>query len=323
MSAPGLAHDCGGRGPAASGKSLAARWLLAFAAAVTVAVAPGCKCSRSGTQDAAEDRDRVRPNYDLTGPEDPLAAKLCDALYKMPEARRAQCCPGGPTTAINLATKCTPMLSAALRLGGVKLAPEAADKCIAALGAAYQGCAWVGPNPVPLPAACLGVLTGTLAEGAQCRSSLECQGTLLCAGVGPTDLGKCTPARPPGGHCATAVDALASYTRQDAPALHPECDGFCLRHVCRSPMGPGGQCVLDSQCKSGQHCAKEACIDGPVAKLGEACSAGGCEAPLRCIKDTCRAPAPDGAPCGSHLDCTGACIPGDAGSQCGSGCAFR
>jgi hypothetical protein len=303
------------------------RWILAVAAAALVA--PGCKCARSEAvaPDAAAtagagDEDRVRPNYDVTGPSDPLAAKLCQAIYGMPEARRAQCCPGGPATVMDFAGKCTQIVSAALRLGAVKLAPEAADRCIADLGAAYQGCAWVGPNTPPLPSTCSGMFTGTLADGAACRSSLECQGTLVCQGVGPTDLGKCSPARAPGGRCATAVDTLVTYTRQD-DRLHPECDGFCLRHVCRPWMGPGAPCVLDTQCKPGQHCAKEACVDGTAAKLGEPCSSGGCAAPLRCVKDTCRQPAPDGAPCGSHLDCMGACIPGDGGSRCGSGCAFR
>src|SRR5262249_19607387 len=153
-------------------------WLLAAVAVVVAAAgSPACKCerSRAGAPDAAvDDDDRVRPNYDVTGPVDPLAAKLCDALFKMPEDRREQCCPGGPATTFIVATKCTPMLSAALRLGAVKLAPEAADRCIAALGATYQGCAWVGPNPVPPPPACEGIFTGTLVEGAPCRSSLEC-----------------------------------------------------------------------------------------------------------------------------------------------------
>jgi hypothetical protein len=305
-----------------------ARRPLVLALAIAAA-APGCKCSgpggvAPGAPDAAEeDLDRVRPNYDVAGPVDPLAAKLCDALYKMPEDRRAQCCPGGPATAFSVSAKCTPMLSAALRLGGVTLRPEAAGRCIAALSAAYSGCAWVGPTPVPLPAECSGIFTGTLGQGARCRSSLECQGELHCLGVGPTDLGKCTGAEPPGSHCDTAVDALVAYTRQSHPRLHPECDGYCLRHLCRPVIGPGAQCVLDAQCKRGQHCAKETCVDGDVAKLGEPCSAGGCEAPLRCIKDTCRAPAPDGTPCGSHLDCLGACIPGDGGARCGPGCAFR
>jgi hypothetical protein len=153
----------------------AAAFLLAAAAG------PGCTCSETKTKvtvvtvDAGneDDEDQVRPNYDLTGPADPLATRLCEALYKLPEDRRAQCCPGGPVSAINVASQCTPMLSAALRLGAVTVKPEAVDKCVAALGAAYAGCAWVGPNEVPLPAECSGLFTGTLAPAARCRSSLE------------------------------------------------------------------------------------------------------------------------------------------------------
>src|SRR3954465_8108553 len=95
----------------------ALRWWVA-AVLVAAAGAPGCTCSGSKTKvtaavgaDAGDDgEDRGRPNYDLTAPADPLAARLCEALHKLPEDRRTQCCPGGPVTAINVAAQCPPML---------------------------------------------------------------------------------------------------------------------------------------------------------------------------------------------------------------------
>ena len=74
-----------------------------FALLLAGAAAPGCTCSSGKTQtqvtavvgDAgSDDEDRVRPNYDLTGPADPVATRLCTALYWLPGHRRAKCCPG-------------------------------------------------------------------------------------------------------------------------------------------------------------------------------------------------------------------------------------
>src|SRR5262249_48709435 len=112
------------------------------------------------------------------------------------------------------------------------------------------------------------------------------------------------------------------FTRQGA-ALHPECDGFCQRRICRPALQPGAACLANVQCPRGKHCANGACVDGEFARLGEPCATGDCERGLRCVKDTCRAPAPDGAPCTSHLDCQGACIPSGGTSKCGSGCDFH
>ena len=180
----------------------------------------------------------------------------------------------------------------------------------------------MGPNPVPLPAECSGLFTGTLAQGAKCRSSLECQGTLRCAGVGPTDVGRRGPAGVPGMRCDTAVDALAAFTRQDA-ALHPECDGFCERRICRPALQPGAACLANVQCPGESTAPAAPARTANSRALEEPCATGDCERGLRCVKDTCRAPAPDGTPCTSHLDCQGACIPSGGSSKCGSGCDFR
>src|SRR5262249_15587743 len=150
---------------------------------------------------------------------------------------------------------------------------------------------------------------------------LECQGALRCAGGGPTDVGRCAPAAPVGTPCETAVDPLSSYTRQDSEHSHQECAGYCQRHVCHDAPD-AGTCEFDLQCGSGKHCAGGSCAAGGAAGLNEPCSSTGCASPLRCVQGTCRAPAPDGAPCTNHRECLGACIPGDGGSHCGTGCAF-
>ncbi|HVE81766.1 MAG TPA: hypothetical protein VND93_02925 [Myxococcales bacterium] len=295
--------------------------LAACAALAATAFGPGCKCARSGfaAPDAAGiDDDQVRPNYDLTGPTHPLAAKLCDALHKLPLERRVECCHGGG--GVTMVSQCTAMLSSALRLGAVTAEAEAVDRCAKAMEAAYAGCAWVGPNDVPLPEVCQGLLKGTLAAGARCRSSLECQDGLRCAGSGPTDLGRCAPPGPTGLPCEISVDALAGYVRQDLRRGHSECQGWCQRRFCQDPVKEGGQCLADLQCQTGMHCAGGACVPGPVSGPGEKCSPGGCQRPLRCIQDTCRAPAEEGAACTQDYECQGGCVQTDAGSRCGPAC---
>ena len=297
------------------------------AAALLVALAPACRCSRTDQGTAADSGslDEIRPNYDLQGPTNPLAARLCQALYALPDERRAQCCQAGSVAMGVIGSQCTAMLSSALRIGAVKLPPEAVDRCVAAMTAAYSGCGWVGPNEVILPEECTNLFQGTLVQGASCRSTLECQGELRCAGGGPTDIGRCAPAGPPDSPCEIAVDGLATFTRQDVTRSHPECTGFCQRRRCRAPLPPGEKCLVDVQCPRGTHCGKGACVPGQTGKEGDVCSPGGCQAPLRCIQETCRAPAPEGAPCSQHRECLGACIPADGGrgSRCGPGCAFR
>ena len=62
--------------------------------------------------------------------------------------------------------------------------------------------------------------------------------------------GTCAQALPAGQRCATAVDALASYTRFDQlDRQHPECQGFCGRaHLCESSLPLGAECVMSPQC---------------------------------------------------------------------------
>jgi hypothetical protein len=124
------------------------------------------------------------------------------------------------------------MLSFALRSGAVKVSAEDADRCAQAMARSLEGCGWASGLLPPPAEACEGIVRGTLAEGAACRSSLECVAGLSCAGVGPTDAGRCAKPRAQG-VCGAGVDALAVHARQTRlEAEHPECAGSCVRGRC-------------------------------------------------------------------------------------------
>jgi hypothetical protein len=263
--------------------------------------------------------EAVRPVYPVEGVQpDPRAEKLCAALQGLPEDRRAACCASSP--GVTLAGECARMLSAALAARAVTLDAAAVDACAAARAGSLAGCDWVGPFPPPPPAACLGLVRGTLPRGAGCRSSLECQGELRCLGVGPTAAGRCGPARAAGEACGAAVDALGAMLQvPDLDETHPECEGSCAQARCAPAAALGAACTHPAACGRGRHCAAGRCVDGARARAGEACTAGGCETGTRCWKGTCVAPRAEGEACESDFECKGACAEG----KCRHDCARR
>lgn len=292
----------------------------------------GCKCGQGGGASNASPpsaaaqpsgaEDEVRPVYPTqAGAPSPLAQRLCEAIQEIPARRRAACCQGSPS--VLLTGECVRMLSVALSSGAVKLAAPDVDACVQAMEHAHQGCEWVGPQPPAMPAACLGIMQGTLALGARCRSSLECAEGLSCHGVGPTDMGVCGPPSEVGQLCALSVDALATYTRQDTlEEKHPECQGHCAKRQCATPVAIGGACVFEAQCAPGLHCAAGKCAEGEFAGLGQPCVNGSCGDGARCIQGTCVAPKPAGASCAFDGECLGGCIRPDGGhgGTCGPRC---
>lgn len=311
--------------PRPRGARAAARQRLA---AILVAVLAGCggcdkaanEASEAATAAARRTEEGVRPVYTTTGKADARAAQLCQALHALPEARRAACCAG--RAGVVLAEACTGVLSAALGSEAVALDSTRLAACTAALERAYAGCAWVGPFGPPLPTECAGLFTGRRAAGEACNSSLECTSDLVCAGAGPTDRGRCAPSGQKGASCGTAVDALASYTRQDADALHPPCQGLCRRHVCETAAATGEACQSSQNCRLGQHCATGRCAEG-LAEKGQRCSGGDCAAGLRCLGGSCAEPSPLGAVCTSDLECAAGCVQGAEGGHCGLRCELR
>jgi hypothetical protein len=247
--------------------------------------------------------DKIRPVYPLdAGLPEPLAERLCAALQETPVKRRAACCSTAPGVLVT--SECVRMLSAAIHFGALTVAPADVDACVAALDRTFTGCDWVGPNAPQPPAECQGLIHGTLADGAKCRSSLECKDGLRCQGVGPTDTGTCASPRDDGSGCGASVDALATYARQNGyEAQHPECKGFCDRHRCAPAAALGAACRIDVQCGPGH-----ACVGGKCAS-----AVGGARPPPR---------KPAGEGCTSDAECTGGCLrEGGAGrGTCGMKC---
>lgn len=268
--------------------------------------------------------DDVEPVYPATsGPPDPLAEKLCAALHDVPVKRRAECCSQSP--GFSLTKECVRTLSHALRDKSVSLDSAAVDACVSAMNAAHEGCAWVGPANVAVPAACEGIVRGSIEDGKRCRSSLECVEGLRCVGVGPTDAGVCRKPLAAGYPCSLAVDTLGALTKQDSlETHHPECAGHCLQRRCQDFVALHGACKTSAACGAGRVCLGGSCEEGSYPGEGKPCAKGACAKGLRCEKGTCVGPKAEGAACTFDVECVGGCIRGDGGKEgkCGMKCGF-
>ncbi|MFT3706990.1 MAG: hypothetical protein QM817_04905 [Archangium sp.] len=275
----------------------------------------GCSCREQNKTETPRAPDEVKPAFDGAPKAlDANATALCAALHRVPAERRATCCQAGVPA--HFESECARVVSLAVEAKTITLNDISA--CTAALEAAHQGCGWVGPNGVEVPPACDGVISGHVAQGQRCRSSLECVDGLRCRGAGPTSVGVCDVPGAVGVACEFSVDVLASYTRARSKR-GSECSGFCQRHRCEAILTDGGACTLDAQCPSGQRCAGS-CVPGERGGVGDACVPGGCVEGLRCVRGSCAAPLSDGASCSSDVECQGACIAADGGRVCARGC---
>jgi hypothetical protein len=248
------------------------------------------------------------------GPLDPRAQRACQALHELPARARAGCCGGSAGTTFT--EPCARALSASLRSGAVLLEEAALVACERAASAALAGCQWVGATAPEPPAACRGLVLGTLERGRSCRSTLECRPGTFCRGVGPTDFGVCLPPQAAGSLCRTGVDVLAGYLRQAVERSHPECRGFCQRNRCFDSLPAGGACRVDEQCGPAGRCGGQSCVAGTVGSEAEPCVPGGCRDGLRCVAGTCAAPRPGGAACQTDAECLGACQAGRCTQRC-------
>ena len=259
-----------------------------------------------------DELDGLRPVYPDDVAPDPRAEALCAALHDVPAKRRAACCdfagPGYLGT-----SECVRTLSAALGDGAVVLDQGAADACVNAMHARYATCDRVGALGGELPAACVGWLSGVRAKGATCRSNLECAAGLVCRGVGPMDVGRCTPPARERALCGTAVDPLVTYTRQPA---RDACEGYCRKTRCVRHRAVGEACESSVACGPAAHCGGGVCRAGARAALGGACGGGDCPDGQRCLAGTCRAPKPAGATCEHDQECRAACVDGVCGQRC-------
>src|SRR5579871_2483517 len=179
-----------------------------------------CKCHQPAKPPVIERSqadDDVKSVYPLTAPPpNPRVQSLCEALQGSAVRAAAACCHHAP--GIVLTSECVRVLGNAVASSAVRLDEGEVARCVGAVERAHQGCEWVGPSPDPAPAECVGILHGTLAVGATCRSSFECEKPLHCRGVGPTQAGTCGPPQPDQTPCGRAVDPLVGYARQEAAA---------------------------------------------------------------------------------------------------------
>lgn len=192
-----------------------------------------------------------------------LARRVCDLLQRDPAQRRAQCC---STEARHFALECEQALGAALARGALEIDEAVLGECAAASAREQTGCDWVTPSqPLP-PAVCRGLTRGLVAKGGDCRSTLECAGSLHCAGGTPSEAGRCAPPEPTGSACDRTNDGLEAYLfASDAEARQPICAGSCSMstHRCQeaapaaahqvsvSPALPGAACRSDLDCPTG------------------------------------------------------------------------
>ncbi|HVY44546.1 MAG TPA: hypothetical protein VHB21_01655, partial [Minicystis sp.] len=243
------------------------------APAASASASAGPAASSAGALDPTDrdTSDEVRPNYPIThDPPDPLAEKLCEALYKVPNDRRAACCNG--VRQPDFTHECARVLSYALKVKAVTVAEADVAACRAAVDKQHEGCDWVTPLPQGSPEACEDVVKGTLHEKAKCRSTLECSGALTCVGVGPTTLGTCEKPAKVGAFCGTGVDPLASLVgARGYEKAHPPCDGVCYRNRCVAPREVGAACKSAVECGPGRHCLDEKCSDKPLPAVGQPC----------------------------------------------------
>src|SRR5262249_19067076 len=151
--------------------------------------------------------DGVRPVYPIDNkPPLPEAERYCNAVRELPKKRRQECCPKAGLWAPT--GECIRTLSAALRSGAVTLDAAALHGCRGAVTQETEGCDWVTSVGGPTTPACLGIIKGTLKEGAVCRSNLECEEGTRCRGLGATRPGRCAPPLPKLGPCNIATDSL-------------------------------------------------------------------------------------------------------------------
>lgn len=256
-----------------------------------------------------EAKSAISPVYPVTdAAPQPVAVELCKALHSVPAETRARCCSkkamGG-----SIEAQCVRTLSSAITAGAVTLGEASVSACAAKMAEDHTTCQWVGgPWKTPLPAACQGLITGTLTAGARCRSTLECSGKLRCNGAGASDTGVCGGAMPEGTTCGASADVLVAYTRQDSTGdERPECQGFCYRHKCAPIAAVGEACTSNVACGTEAHCSSGKCVPGRYAALGETCADTGCEGDAKCVNGRCSLLKDDGEVCKTGFECKSGC----------------
>lgn len=286
-------------------------------AASSLAAAPSQSAPiASASAQAVRGTDEITPVYPKDNlPPEPIATRYCAAVHGVVSERRAKCCKEDPRTTAE--GECVRTLSSALRSKAVTMEEAVVARCEEASKKAFDGCDWVGMGAHAAPDECIGILRGTLAEGAVCRSSLECTGKLRCFGLGATQPGRCVKSRPTNSLCGTGVDTLAGLTAQDTwERVHPECEGSCVQKRCRDAAATGAACKVGLDCGPGRSCRSGACSTEPLPAIAAPCAEGECARGLRCVEGKCAKARPAGESCKADFDCAGACENGKCAQLC-------
>jgi hypothetical protein len=281
------------------GRKLVALGVVALAAASCKSkdAASGADAATPAPDAAAaqadeSDDDEVRPVYPIDNlPPLSLALRYCDAAREVARKRREECCP--TLRAYAPTDQCVRTLSSALRSGAVTVDESAIDACAAAVARATAGCDWVTSTGTPTDPACLGILKGTLKDGAACRSNLECEEGMRCIGLGATKPGRCWAPLAARSVFNLATDSLAVFTGQDDyDRHHPECAGYCRLRQCVNAVPIGGHCAASLECGVKAWCIAGLCKP-TLPAAGEPCT-DTCAAGSRCAKGTCEPTKPAG-----------------------------
>ena len=297
-------------------------------ASASASASPGGLASSAGAAGRAEGASHDRDGHDAIGPVYPVdnkpplpeAEQYCNAVRELPRTRRLECCPTSGAWAPT--GECIRTLSSALRSGAVTIDKAALDACVATMTKETEGCDWVTSVASPTPPACLGIIKGTVKEGALCRSNLECDEGTRCRGLTAVRPGRCGSPLPRFGPCNTAVDSLASFSAQnDVDRHHPECTGYCARRTCQDPIPPGAACTGSFECGPKAHCIAGKCSDGPLPGPGAACT-DACASGARCWKGKCVAVKGGDEACEEDIECKGRCAREDGGKtgKCAPDC---
>src|SRR5262245_29428087 len=265
----------------------------------------------------------AKPAGAAASPLDPLAQRLCDALYTQPLKRRSECCPGSGSS--NVAPLCGQQLSAAIRRGSVRVEAAAVDRCAEETRSELEGCSWVNPLLPPLPHACSELAQGTLPAGAKCESSLECADGLHCNGVSPVSQGVCSSPSAARASCTVPADNLSALLRARDDPRHPECQGRCVKGQCLPWAEAGGACVSSATCVPELNCIAGHCEKKALPKAGEPCPGKtACDSGAYCsAAGQCVALKGAGEACSQPFECRGlVCTktPGESSGKCGNPC---
>jgi len=264
------------------------------------------------------------PARSARAPQDLLAKRLCDALHELPARRRQACC---GSTASSLAAVCTDELTAAVRRRTITIQAAGIDRCVGESEKALAGCSWVTPLLPNPPAACAGLVAGTLKDGASCHSSMECVDGLYCRGVSAAQPGVCRPPAAPRSACEFPADNLAAYARASEDPRHPSCEGRCEKGQCLPFIPAGRACLSSALCLPGLHCLGGKCEAKPLPGIGEVCVASNvCEAGAFCDAGKCQPLKDAGAACSLPFECRSlACekTPGSKTGKCTDVCMVK